>query len=313
MCEAQAAFSSSPGRRAQLPAWLPLNKHIYCGRHRGPRLTAGARGPPSHPPGPGEGTPALAVSPTGSPALQAPAPSCPRRGGSSPPPPPQWLLALPLGARDHPQAASQLLSRKHVGGGASAAATPEPALTPLASGSSSVRWEASAAHPAQQSDWGAPSLPLLAPVPWAVLFWATFPQILQEASGGSGLLGPPQHVLNCGVGPTPDSQLSTGPPAADPRPLLSLSPHLSAPLHPPASEQTQALRTGPGTVGDPQFSGHVLTGAEVRAGCEDSSWPAVPRGRRAGRPWGASSEGPGAREATQEGAGMAVADMWRLG
>lgn len=83
MCEAQAPFSSSPGRRTQLPAWLPLNKHIYCGCHRGPRLAAGAWGPLSHPLGPREGTPALAVS-RPDPCPVGPSPLVPRQGGFSP-------------------------------------------------------------------------------------------------------------------------------------------------------------------------------------------------------------------------------------
>lgn len=129
--QAQAAFSSPSGQGARLPAWLPLNKHIYCGRHRGPRLAAGARGPPSHPPGPGEGTPAPA-----SPARPLPAgPARHARGGG---------LSVPLGGAPpepvttHRQPAS--CQARPVGGrGGRALDSPAPLPDSV---STAGRWEA---------------------------------------------------------------------------------------------------------------------------------------------------------------------------
>lgn len=82
-----------------------------------PRASPRSRGPGASvpPPGPGEGTPALAVSPARPPALQTPGLSGPRQGGSGLPL--GWPPGLPLGARGHPQAAGQLLSRSTWGAG----------------------------------------------------------------------------------------------------------------------------------------------------------------------------------------------------
>ena len=91
----------------------------------------------------------------------------PSRVGFLPPPQPpnpQWLLALPLGACDHPQAASQLRAT----GTWEEGPPGQPHLSPPSP------------PPQRQADWGVPPRP-----PFLVLFY-----ILQAAPGGKGLLGP---------------------------------------------------------------------------------------------------------------------------
>lgn len=173
-------FLTRPAHTAPSLASLEQTYLLWPPRRASPHSRSpGASVPPT---GARGGDPCPGGLPHRVPCPAGPSPVMPQAGWLQSPPPhpptptsPQWLLAIPPGACDHPQAASQLLSHRHVGGGASGTATPEPALTSLGSGPSSVRWGVSPAwlRPA----WGAPSCP-----PWSllpVLLWAACPPILQ--------------------------------------------------------------------------------------------------------------------------------------
>lgn len=133
-------FLTRPAHTAPSLASLEQTYLLWPPRRASPHSRSpGASVPPT---GARGGDPCPGGLPHRVPCPAGPSPVMPQAGWlQSPPPPtptsPQWLLAIPPGARDHPQAASQLLSHRHVGGGASGTATPEPALTSLGSGLSS--------------------------------------------------------------------------------------------------------------------------------------------------------------------------------